>query len=139
MAIKLRCKVSTRVVTIHGPTKTNTATVASTLGTLRLQFATSNDQAAQQFHRVAEAHAASFHHPIDGATTDPAAEAVPQVLARRHDQAGRGVLVERAAPRHVLAAALEFDPRGLDQTLDLDLCLLTLDLGVGDACHRMSP
>jgi hypothetical protein len=44
MASRLRCRYSTSVVTIHGPTKTSTATVASTLGTLRSQFATSNDQ-----------------------------------------------------------------------------------------------
>ena len=51
----------------------------------------------QQLHRVAGAHPVALDHPIDGPTADAAAGAVPQVLGRRHHQAGRVVLVEWAA------------------------------------------
>jgi hypothetical protein len=64
---------------------------------------------------------------------------VPQVLRRRDDQAGGVVLVERAASEHVLAAALEFDPRVLEQALHADLVFEPLEFSVGDARHRMPP
>ena len=73
---------------------------------------------AQQLHRVAEAHALGFHHPVDRPAADLAAIAVPQVLPRRHDQRGFPVVVEWAATVQVLAHRPQGHPRGLHQPLD---------------------
>ena len=64
---------------------------------------------------MAEAHALAFHHPVDHPAANIAAEAAEQVLGHTDRQRRRVVLVERAAPHHVLAPLLELHPRRLDQ------------------------
>ena len=67
---------------------------------------------------MAEGYAVLLHDPVDGATADAAAEAVPEVLGRGHYQAGGGVFVEGAAAQAILAGGLEFDAGGFDQAFD---------------------
>lgn len=73
---------------------------------------------AQEFDGVTEGHAVLLDDPIDGTAADPAAEAVSQVLAGRHHQAGGDVGVKRTAAYEVFARLLQGHPRGLDQALD---------------------
>jgi hypothetical protein len=75
----------------------------------------------EKLHRMPEAHPLAFHHPVNRPATHPTAEAVPQVLGRRHHQAGRVVLVERAPPQPILARLLQLDARRRDQSLDRHL------------------
>jgi hypothetical protein len=77
---------------------------------------------------VTKGDALEFHHPVDRPAADLAAEAVPQVLCRRDDQAGGVVFVEGAACRQILAQALELQAGRLDQALHADFSLEPLDV-----------
>ncbi|HXE10637.1 MAG TPA: hypothetical protein VN633_00855 [Bryobacteraceae bacterium] len=58
----------------------------------------------QQFHRMAETHAACPHHPRDYIAAGVArTQTMPQVLLRTDDQRGRAVVVKRAPPDPVRA------------------------------------
>lgn len=66
---------------------------------------------------MAETHATGFDDPVNRATAQTAAKAVPQVLGWR-DHQGRGFIsMEGADAGEVFAALLEHHARGLDQTL----------------------
>jgi hypothetical protein len=93
----------------------------------------------QQFHRMPERHVPRRHHPVNHRTAALAAEAVPHVLARRHDAAGRLVaLVQRTAQRQVLALSHQYMARALDQPHQAHRFLEPLDLCIGEAGHRHS-
>jgi hypothetical protein len=74
----------------------------------------------EQLHRVAEAHPALLHHPVNRPAANLAAKAVPQVLVRGDDQRSRLVGVERADAGEVPSAFFKHHPAGLDQALHRD-------------------
>src|SRR5690606_16057906 len=63
------------------------------------------------------------------------AQAVPQVLLRRHHQARRPVVVKRAPPHEIGPVLLELDPSRLDQAHERHLALEPLDLRARDSRH----
>ena len=70
----------------------------------------------QQLDREPERDPLRSHHPINRPPTPPAGpETVPQILRRRHHQARRGVIVERATPHQILALPTQLHPAPLDE------------------------
>jgi hypothetical protein len=86
-----------------------------------------------------EAHPLRFDDPVDHRAAGLAcAQAVPQVLRRRHHQRWRLVIVEGAAADQVRAVLLEGHAARLGQALHRDFGLETLNHLIRDACHRLS-
>jgi hypothetical protein len=74
-----------------------------------------------------ETDAVLFDDPINRPARRAAAEAVPEILRRRDDQRGGGILMERAMPNEVLAGFLQFNVGTLDQALYRYLIFQPLD------------
>ena len=78
----------------------------------------------QQLQRMMEAHPLGPHHPQKNvAALAASALATPHILYRVDVQARVPVVVERAQPDKLLAAARQFDPPRLGQPLDRHLAL----------------
>src|SRR5579883_2486875 len=94
----------------------------------------------EQLTGVAEGDAMRAHHPVDHRATRPAPEAVPEIRRGRHD-AARGLIpfVPRTAAGEVLALGGEPMTLRLDETHEGDLPLQTLELGIRDSRHMLSP
>src|SRR5690606_15936840 len=67
-----------------------------------------------------------------------APEAVVELLGRRHGEAGRTLVVERAARRVLLALPLERHAR-IDHFDDVGAGQQVVDEGIRDACHLSAP
>ena len=96
--------------------------------------------AAEQLHSVAEAHVLDPHDEVDHRAARLAgAEAVPEILGRRHHERRLVVVVEGAEANEVTAVRLEHHPAHLGKPLDGDVALQPLELCIWDAAHRDPP
>ena len=84
--------------------------------------------------RVEELEAVVIHQEADRGAVRAAAEAVIELLGRRHREDGRALVVERAARRVFLALALQRHARA-DHLDDVGAREQVVDEGVGDAGH----
>jgi hypothetical protein len=107
---------------------------------LRLPALCQIGPAAQQLHRVPEAHALGLHHEVDHAPARLARpEAVPQVAVGRDHQRGLVVVVEGAEAEEVGTGAAEVDAARAHELFERDVALEPLNVLVGDPSHRASP
>src|SRR5580658_2559090 len=89
---------------------------------------------------MAEAYPLGFDDPVDHAAAGLAgAQAMPQILRRRHHQRWRLVIVEGAAADEVAPMFLEGHAARLGQTLHGDIGLQSLNHLIRDACHAKPP
>ena len=94
----------------------------------------------QQLQRVMEAHPLGPHHPQKHVAALPAsALATPDILRRIDIQARIPVVMERAQPDKLLAAANQLDPPRLRQPLDGNLPLDPLLHVLGNIGHFVDP